>query len=338
VLNPESFEAGMNLDSFGNPAGFTAKVMLAEPTDAERQQGVEGVDDLLRLAAESFREAGVVAWLLFDRLDVAFVDSRELEANALRALFVVYLDLIQLDDIRLKIFLRSDIWEAITERGFREASHITRDVTITWNNASLLNLLVRRILQNTDLVDAYQVDAEQVARSSAAQRAFLSRLVPPKVDLGRNPATFEWMLNRVADGSGTPAPRELIHLMTKTRDEQLAMLERGDPEPEGEQLFSRQAFREALPEVGRVRLEQTLFAEYPNLRHALESLRGEKTSQTVKSLGAIWNMDMSAARVRADELVEVGFFLRRGPKTDPQYSVPFLYRRPMDMVQGAADT
>src|SRR5690606_29211793 len=94
------------------------------------------------------RQAGYQAWVLLDRLDVAFAENVELESNALRALFRVYLDLLALSNVKLKIFLRTDIWARITSEGFREASHITRHVTITWNRSSLLNLVVKRAVHN----------------------------------------------------------------------------------------------------------------------------------------------------------------------------------------------
>ena len=45
-------------------------------------------------------------WILLDRLDVAFADSADLEANALRALFRVYPDMAALSNFGVKIFLR----------------------------------------------------------------------------------------------------------------------------------------------------------------------------------------------------------------------------------------
>jgi hypothetical protein len=145
------------------------------------------------------------------------------------------------------------------------------------------------------------------------------------------------MLGRIKDGTGQPAPRELIHLASATRDVQLAMLERGEGEPEGQMLFSRQAFREALPQVSRARLEQTLFAEYPDLVPYVQALEGEKTNHSIESLSTIWKVASERAREIATSLVEVGFFEKRGTKEDPDYWVPFLYRPALEMVQGSAD-
>jgi hypothetical protein len=104
---------------------------------------------------------------------------------------------------------------------------------------------------------------------------------------------FEWMLGRVKDGTRTVAPRELTHLLTQARDIQLAMLERGEAVPEDSKLFSRQAFRDAQPEVSRVRLEQTRYAE-PDLRQYLVRLeRHAKTNQSPESLADIWELPIS---------------------------------------------
>ena len=139
------------------------------------------------------------------------------------------------------------------------------------------------------------------------------------------------------DGTKQPAPREIIHFLNSARDAQLRQHEIGTMEEEGEELFSRTALREALPDVSKVRLQQTLYAEYPNLRKYVEAMRGEKTLQHPRSLGRIWNLKPSEAVGVADQLVEVGFFEPRGTKADPQYWVPFLYRDAAEMVQGTAD-
>jgi hypothetical protein len=338
LLRFESIEGGMDVDpATGMPKGFKGKISLREPADRAREHGVVSADDLMRAADSALADAGIEVWILLDRLDVAFSDSRELEANALRALFKVYLDLVPFESLRLKIFLRSDIWRAITEGGFREASHLTRTLDLEWKPASLLNLLVRRLLQNPDLVSFYGVEPDDVLQDVAKQRNFFDRVVPEKVDLGRNPRTFEWMLGRVRDGTNRVAPRELIHLATVTRDVQIAMMERGEEEPPGDTMLSRQAFRDALPDVSKVRLDQTIFAEYADLKPRLVALEGQKTSQTLESLTAIWGVDRQQAIHIADELVEIGFFERRGGRTDPDYWVPFLYRPALKMVQGAED-
>ena len=114
-------------------------------------------------------------------------------------------------------------------------------------------------------------------------------------------------------------------------------LEIGETQPEGEHLVVRAAFKDALPDVSRVRLEQTLYAEYPKLRDPLEKLRGAKTKHTLDSLSAIWDSEASETLQTAQQLVDVGFFEQRGTREAPEYWVPFLYRDALDLVQGAAE-
>jgi len=125
----------------------TWRIRFLEPSSKEESLGCVSVDHLLELTNEVLEESGFKVWLLLDRLDVAFAESPELERSALRALFRVYLDLQKFDSIALKIFLRTDIWKNITKDGFREASHIVNHMTISWDEASLLNLVVRRAMR-----------------------------------------------------------------------------------------------------------------------------------------------------------------------------------------------
>lgn len=322
----------------GQPEGVGGKITVREPTNEQRTLGYTSADSLLEGADRGFNEAGKKFWIVLDRLDVAFAESADFEGNALRALFRVYRDIAGLQSIALKVFLRDDIWKRITSAGFREASHVTKSITITWDKKSLLNLVIRRALHNEAVRAFYDVDPAAVLASSEAQENLFYRIFPSQVDLGeRKSNTLDWMLSRTADGTGQTAPRELIHLLSAARDEQLKSLEMGAPEPEGDALFDRSALKAALPEVSKARYEQTLCAEYPALKPILDRLDGEKTQQTPATLAKIWKESHSEALSRAEHLAEIGFFEKRGTKEQPAYWVPFLYREALNMVQGQAD-
>lgn len=334
---PAAVEGTVEIDSITfQPKGFSGKISFSEPDSSSAD--VKSADTLLLIANQAFQGLGYTLWILLDRLDVAFAETQELEENALRALFRVYLDMQGLDNMFLKIFLRTDIWKRITQSGFREASHITRHVTIKWNTNSLLNLVMRRSLKNPALVEAYDVYPERVLASLDAQNELFYRMFPDQVDIGPNKShTFDWILTRMMDGTREPAPREIIHFLNAARDAQLRQHEIGSGEEETEELFSRTALREALPEVSRVRLHQTLFAEYPRLRESIDRLRGEKTSQHLDSLSRIWKCSVEEAAQIAENLAEVGFFEQRGTRAEPIYWIPFLYRDATETVQGTAD-
>lgn len=339
ALNPQAIEGGVELDPLTQlPKGFKGKIIFSEPGKAGVDPELKSVDRLLELANSALAASRLNAWILLDRLDVAFAEDVGLEANALRALFRVYLDLLAYPSIQLKIFLRTDIWARITSEGFREASHVTRHITINWNRSSLLSLVVRRAIYNKSIADMYSVTDELARKPVSEQESFFYRLCPDQVDVGPSKSTtFDWLLTRTRDGSQLNAPRELIHFLNSLRAEQIKRMELGEPEPDGEKLFARASFKDALPEVSKVRLEQTLYAEHPEKKPWIEKLRGEKTLHTPESLAAIWDTSAQLATAHALELAAIGFFEVRGSKQAPSYWIPFLYRDALDLVQGSAE-
>jgi hypothetical protein len=336
----ESVEGGLKLDPHsGLPTGVTGKLTLREPGRDLRDKGFVSLDSLLALVDEALRAAKLKLWFLLDRLDVAFADSPQLEHNALRALFKVYLDCQRCEHLSLKIFLRSDIWRRITNSGFREASHIVKTVTISWSKDTLLNLIVRRALSNPVVQELYGVREKEVLADLLQQRNLFYQIFPPQVDIGeKRPNTFDWILSRTSDATtDVPAPRELIHLLNASRDAEIKRLEIGKIQSEEKSLISGAAIKDAMPEVSNIRYEQTLLAEHPELRKELEGLRGKKTDHTIETLGETWRTSPEEALAKANMLVEVGFFSREGTGPEARYWVPFLYRSALELIQGAAD-
>jgi hypothetical protein len=320
----------------GSPV-IGGKIVFHEPDQEEARTGAISIDLLFNLAQSALEHSGATTWILLDRLDVAFAESPELEANALRALFKVYLDLLSRQRIQLKIFLRSDIWKRImSNQGFREASHITKHTTIKWDKSSLINLIIRRVVQSPQVLAYTGISAE--AALGEKQAELMEKLFPDQVDGGSNRSkTMDWILNRISDGSGLSAPRELIHFLNTTREEEMRFIELGTAESGDATLFTRQAIKNALPEVSRVRLEQTIYAEYPDLRPHISALEREKSTQHIDSLSKIWHTDAKKTTEIAEHLTEIGFFEKTGEKDAPIYKVPFLYRPALDLVQGSAD-
>lgn len=319
------------------PVGFSGKIVFSDsPPDSDPEK--HSVDQLIDLANSACETIGLRVWMCLDRLDVAFAENAEIEARALRALFRVYLDLAGHKYIKLKIFLRSDVWQRITSEGFREASHITRNVTIVWDRPSLINLMVRRALHNEAVCNFYGVSNAMASSPLEEQEAFLHRVLPNQVDVGPNkPTTVNWMLTRTRDATERNAPRELIHFLNCLRDVQVKKLELGEAEPEGEQLFARSAMKEALPEVSKTRLEQTLYAEYPQAKKWIEMLRGSKASQTTSSLSTLWKVDEVEATRIAQVLAEIGFFAEKKEGGATLWWVPFLYRDALGLIMGIAE-
>jgi hypothetical protein len=335
-MSPKSIEGGVSVDPSGGLA-FKGKITPREMSETHRRPDAYSVDRLLDLADEALRTSKYTIWILLDRLDVAFAENDELEENALRALFRAYRDTGDKLGFGPKIFLRSDIWQRITTKGFREASHITRAESISWETNALLSLIVRRAVQNEKLCMVYGVDPRTISESYEEQEGLFYRIFPYQVDLGeKKPFTIDWMMSRTQDGTKQTAPRELIHLLNSIVQAETRRLEIGQAPPEDERLFSRQAIKDALAPVSKTRLEQTLYAEYPTLKTSIERLDGGKSEHNRESLSEAWSVSETEAAVRAQRLVEVGFFEQRGSKLEPTLWIPFLYRDALNIVQGAA--
>jgi hypothetical protein len=338
-INPDAVEGGLDIDPVtGTPSGVKGKIVFSQPNKRQYKSGIRSADKLISLANEALEEVGYELWILLDRLDVAFARSKELEGNALRSLFRVYMDMKGADSITPKIFLRDDIWNRISREGFREASHITKDITIKWNKNTLINVVVKRLLNNRVMCDYLDVNREKVSDDISKQEDVFYRVFPDQIDVGeRKPSAFDWMLYRTVDATDSYVPRELIHLLTSAREIQIRRLETGFEEPDGEKLFERKTFKDALPEVSKSRLENTLYAEYPDLRPWIEQLEGEKSEQYPETLSEIWEVSRDEALDKAHRLVEVGFFEKKGSKKDGfSFWTPFLYRPALDLTQGSA--
>jgi hypothetical protein len=201
----------------------------------------------------------------------------------------------------------------------------------------LLNLVMKRLLQSDKVLFAYGVERPTVLSDIEQQKALFYRMFPKQVEVGpKERNTWEWILSRTRDGTGHNAPQELIHLLSVAKSVQLQHLDIGASSLQDEQLFSGAAMREALEEVSKVRLEQTIYAEHPRLRTFISQLEGQKATQTIGTLGAIWGVDESATSKLADELAQIGIFERTSQKQSTEYRVPFLYRDALRLVEGKA--
>jgi hypothetical protein len=335
----ESIQPGVDLNELtGVPHGLNFKVSFREPTYNEHRAGITSAERLIELLDQALKRSFRSLWILIDRLDVAFSENIELETNALRALFKVYNDIKPCSSIELKVFLRNDIWKRITRDGFREASHITKTITIDWNKESILNLIILRVLNNDILLEYLNVDKESILKDIHAQELVFYRIFPDQVDQGaKKPKTLDWMMSRVKDGQGVTAPREIIHLINEAKTDQIKLLQLGENDLTDEFLIGRSAIKTALEKVSKVRLEQTIYAEFPSLTGYIQQLENEKAEQTIETLSTIWGLSFEETQPIAKELHFIGFFEERGTKQEPRYWIPFIYRSELNIIQGAAD-
>ncbi len=328
----EGVEGGVTAEG-----GITGKITFREPSQDGKRKGYVSIDELLNKLNNHLEKQAKTMWVLCDRLDVAFDETLELEKNALRALFKVYRDVEEYHHIRIKIFLRDDIWRRITNEGFREASHITRTVTISWSDKNLMNLIVSRALQNEKIRNKYNVDPIGILSDYGKQVDFYYSMFPKQVDVGEKQSdTFNWIKSRVRDGLNNVAPREIIHFYNESISKEKMEQDIGNDAVEEPNIVSRMAIKNATVEVSRVRTEQTLFAEYADLKKYILKLEGQKAENTLESLRTIWETDAGVTESIANQLAEIGFFESKAAKTEGIYKIPFMYRFYLEVSQGKA--
>jgi hypothetical protein len=277
------------------------------------------------------RSADLRVWLLLDRLDEAFPGKPELENRALRSLLYAFKDTLGLKQIRIKIFIRDDIYQQVTQtEGFVALTHIAGRASspIKWDEEGLLSLLVERILWNGPVRD--YVGLGPRADTKESRRDVFYSVFEEKVDHGYNkPTTFAWMMSRIRDGNGVMTPRDLIELVRHARTLQLEVYHRDRVDEGVKPLIHSATLKQALARLSADKIQNTLIAEYPHLKAYIERFKDSKAEQDLESLRGLFGEDPVQV---AKELNSIGF-LERLPKS---FRIPFLYRDGAGVTQGKA--
>lgn len=340
ILNGKEVSTTAEFDMAGNYAGQKFSMTFGEPSKSDFDKGLIPIEHVYELLTKCLIENNIKLWIIIDRLDVAFPESEELETNALRALFKTYLDLASFEEIKIKIFLRDDIWGKISDSGFREASHITKSQHISWSRDTLLNMIIRRFLDNDFIVKLYNLDKDSILSSIDEQEKLFYKFFPQQIDVGsRKLNSLEWILSRTRDGKSVNTPREVIQLLNHAKTIELKKLETGINDlGKSDLLLSRSAIKEAFTSVSKQRMEQTIYAEYPTLKPMIEALRGDKAEHTLNTLTPKWNKSNIETSTIIKKLVDIGFFETIGILPNQRYKIPFIYRPFLEIIQGKAYT
>ena len=334
-----SIEAGIKVDpNTGVPSGITGKITFSD-TNADRLiNDSVNIDTLFELIDNLLSKKKKRAWIILDRLDSVFEENDVLEDNAIRGLFKTYLDMRRYKNIREKIFLRTDIWNKITKKGFREASHITRGSTITWTEQSILNLIIKRFIENEIIVDEYKLNKVEVVSDYKNQEKLFNRIFPEQVERGeKKPITMKWIIARTIDANGIIAPREIIHLIIELIDLQISNLKMGKDGTENENLFDRSLFKLAIERVSKVKIEQTLFAEYSDMKEYIQKFSEQRATNSVMSVSRILGKDENYSLEIINRLQEIGFLAKKEINNKTFYDIPFLFRPYLRSIQGTSE-
>jgi hypothetical protein len=269
----------------------------------------------------------IKVWVLFDRLDEAFSGRPEVEVPALRALMRTYLDLASQANLKLKLFLRKDLFRKITHGGFVNLTHINaRRIDIVWDDEDLIDMVVRRLLQNKKL--------KSLLPNPEDNELVFSALLPAQIDVGeRKPNTRTWIMGRIRDGNNNRPPRNIIDLLNKSKESQVRREQRDERQVNAEigPYIEADAVKRAIVQLSEQRVQDTLLAEADDLAEVITSFRDGKSEHNVETLRATLGSGVNfETTVRA--LVDLGFLEGFGQN----YKVPMLYRDGLKIKQGKA--
>ncbi len=135
LTDPDSIDVSVTITPEGMPF-VSGRVDLGENDESTTEISHRTALDLLDKVVE---ESELQVWVILDRLDEAFQGYPNVEIPALRALLRTFLDLQEFSHLRLKLFLRKDLFRRIIGSGFVNLTHVNaRKIEIVWDDDDLL--------------------------------------------------------------------------------------------------------------------------------------------------------------------------------------------------------
>lgn len=274
-------------------------------------------------------------WLILDRLDEIILGDEERENIVLKGLLLAYRDFSDYPSLRLKIFLRDDVYQRVTSLGhFPALTHVRSRAAgpIRWQHEDLLHLLTKRLAENK-ILNEYLSTNKPPLPTPLSRREYFYRIFPEKVDKGRAADGFKWVFDRIIDGNGVATPRDLLSVFDAAKSIQIDQFTRDNIELPLEILFSEDTMRKAVRKVATDNLETRIYAEYPDLLLHIKAFTNDKADHNEETLARILGNDYASILPR---LERVGFIYKRSRNGINMWTIPFFYSFALDIKRGAA--
>lgn len=236
------------------------------------------VYDLLSEVNSKLVTEGKEVWVLLDKIDELFPSKPSVRKECIEGLFLAYIDFVaRYSNIKLKIFLRTDIWRSLS---FVNKSHLTdKTTTIVWTDEALKHLLIKRAIYNKPIraylsqilcTEDFENDIDKCFNLIFPERAYSGT---------KEAQTMTWIIERTKDGLDGVYPRESINFANYAVDAELALSENLSGDFAGEtSLISGLAIRNAYPKVSKVKVESYL-SEFDYLSKHFDRFSGKQTAE-----------------------------------------------------------
>lgn len=271
-------------------------------------------------------------WILFDKIDELFSNNYDRRKTCIESLFRVYLQFVhRYPRIKLKIFLRNDIWNTLQ---FVNKSHISDKIMeLRWSKESLMALMIKRACSKKEILEYIcnktGISYEDILTKDNLDKCFYS-IFDSQVYKGQNEAkVIDWMMARITDGLGGKYPRELINFGNVSKE-----IQRINYPEEDDFLISGNAIKEAYYKVSEVKCA-TYLSEFPSLQRHFERFRGlDKSSFEREELVVLMKGLKPNRDVMIQHLYEVGIlFPIGGPSVNAlKFEIPKLFRFGLGLV------
>lgn len=295
----------------------------------------EDFDHLFHECERLLELLGRRCWVIFDRLDEAFHDTPDLEREALRGLLRTKIDLNAYGPrVGVKIFLRSDVLDRISqESGFVNATHL-RQLHLRWDEPLLQALIAYRLAYDPTTRRHLGL-RERDLHSEKGHKRICRRLFPQQID---GLPYMAWVREVTTDATELPNPRNVITLLQLARRRQLRADERVrrnyDPKYP---LIRLETWRVAARDLSETRLNDTILAEAADLRPLVDRLQRRVYLYSRAQLAHVLELPVEgdAFRINVGRLKYYGLL-----KEDlaGSYEVPRLYRPALRLLQARLKT
>lgn len=289
--------------------------------------------DLLAASLENLlAKVDLNLWLMVDRLDELFARRSETERRALRGLLKT-IRLFRSDRIRIKIFLRDDIFEhLVSGEGFAAFTHVTarQSDTLRWSEDQILTMIVNRIFSNEAFRQFFRVDSHLLKDNPEYRSHLFYKVFSDTVHRPPNQSpTLRWIYNHTKDGRGVVTPRDVIDLLTRASQKQRDTF-RHDSSGETDRLIYGPAIVYGLDELSKGKRVNYLEAEFPHKWEVIRKLLGGGTEYSQSAARRLFGSSLERI---LEDLISMGVLYRASRKGEPTFRIPFVCRKGLECTQ-----
>ena len=197
-----------------------------------------------------------------------------------------------------------------------------RRITISWEGHDIVDLIVRRVLESHVVASAFSLNQEQLKSAPGRQQIYWT-LLPKEVE---SQDAISWLISHTSDATGSISPRNVITLLRLARNNQMQAAFRNDTDfSRIGSLLSASSLRAAWLQLSEARLQDTIYAEFNQLRPYLEKLVGRYTTYSDTELASILGLELRSEEFRqtAIDLKYAGVMRQAA---NGSFLIPLLYR------------